>query len=83
MQALSNSRFTRPSEPERLGTKAQSRVTAIIVLSLLLVPMRMDPYRVPLKPATLELTQVSPHLGGTIPGQFKFNTSAFAAEKKP
>jgi len=43
----------------------------------------MDPYRVPLKPATLELTQVSPHLGGTIPGQFKFNTSAFAAEKKP
>ena len=74
---------------------------------------RMDSYRVPLKPSTvelgrwtvsaplfqvdpvsekrqirldntgtLELTQVSTNLGGTISGKFKLNTTAFEEEKK-
>ena len=36
-----------------------------------------------LLPATLELTQVSTNLGGTISGKFKINTTAFEEEKKP
>ena len=32
---------------------------------------------------TLELTQVSTNLGGTISGKFKINTTAFEEEKKP
>jgi hypothetical protein len=32
---------------------------------------------------TLELTQVTTNLGGTISGKFKINTTAFEEEKKP
>jgi hypothetical protein len=32
---------------------------------------------------TLELTQVSTNLGGTISGKFTINTTAFEEEKKP
>jgi hypothetical protein len=32
---------------------------------------------------TIELTQVSTNLGGTISGKFKINTTAFEEEKKP